>query len=103
MKEYAKEFYKSKRWHNIREIIIERDLGLCQVCLRNGFYTKGKIVHHIKPVTPENIGDPKITLNTDNLELVCYDCHEKIHRRQRGEISGRYSLDELGRIVRMAD
>lgn len=34
------------------------------------------IAHHKKHITPENITNPEITLNWDNLECVCHECHQ---------------------------
>lgn len=80
MKEYAEKFYKGKAWKKCRASYVSYrtgvDGGVCERC-------KGKlgyIVHHIKPITPQNIDNPLITLNHDNLMYVCKDCHEILHR-----------------------
>lgn len=80
MKEYAEKFYKGKAWKKCRASYVAYrtgvDGGVCERC-------KGKlgyIVHHIKPITPQNIENPLITLNHDNLMYVCKDCHEILHR-----------------------
>lgn len=61
-----------------------------------GIYTPGKIVHHKTRLTPDNIHDTSITLNWDNLMLVCQDCHAKVHKTEAHE---RYFIDEFGNIA----
>ena len=61
-----------------------------------GVYTPGKIVHHKIWLTPDNIHDTSITLNWDNLMLVCQDCHAKVHKTEAHE---RYFIDEFGNIA----
>lgn len=63
--------------------------------MKKGIYTSGEIVHHKVHLTPDNIGDPTITLSFDNLELVCRNCHADIHQRK----DKRYRFDEFGRVV----
>lgn len=95
MKPFAEQFYKSKAWQDCRAAYLESVGGLCECCLAQGRYTPAEIVHHKIELTPENINAPKVTLNWDNLEAVCRECHAMRHgARQR-----RYKLDELGRTT----
>ena len=95
MKEFASAFYSGKTWQDTRNAYKKYKHGLCELCLMEGKYNAGEIVHHKEPLTPENINDINIALGWDNLQLVCRECHAKIHdRRQR-----RYKLDELGRVI----
>ena len=78
-REFAKAFYSSKRWQRCRDTFIAQriseDGGLCQVCHdKTGF-----IVHHKVKLSPKNIDNPSVTLNPENLEYVCLDCHNAIH------------------------
>ena len=82
MKEYAKGFYKSAAWKRARQQVITRSNGLCERCKARGIYKPGYIVHHKEYITPGNISNPNITLNLDNLEYVCEDCHNKEHIHQ---------------------
>ena len=94
MKEFAAGFYKSKAWQKCREAYARSVGWLCEDCLEKGIYKPGEIVHHKKELTPENIDKPEITLNWDNLRLVCRECHAEQHgKRQR-----RYSVDEYGNV-----
>ena len=83
MKEYAKDFYKSAAWKRARQTVIKRANGLCERCRAAGLYRPGVIVHHKDYITPENIHNPGVTLNLDNLEYLCEDCHNKEHKAKR--------------------
>lgn len=78
-REFSRAFYKSKSWKVCREGFIASVNGLCTRCLEKGKITPGYIVHHKKWLTPENIDNPEITLNWDNLEYLCIDCHNAEH------------------------
>lgn len=94
MKEYAERFYKSSRWRECREAYAKSVSYLCERCLARGIYKPGEIVHHKVHISPENIGNPNITMNFDNLELLCRDCHGQEHGNPK-----RYKVDDLGRII----
>lgn len=95
MKPYAREFYSSKAWKDTRTAYAKSKRNLCEICLSKGIIKSGVIVHHKVHLDPDNINDPNITLNWNNLQLVCRDCHAAIHdQRQR-----RYKLDEMGRVI----
>lgn len=95
MKDYAKGFYCSLAWKNTRRAYAKSKGGLCERCLAKGLYRAGVIVHHKVYLSPENINDPAVSLNWDNLELVCRDCHAQEH----DGLKRRYTVDELGRVT----
>lgn len=95
MEAYAKAFYLSPAWRSCRASYLKKVGGLCERCLQDGLYNAAVIVHHKQHITPQNITDPRITLSFDNLEALCWSCHEKEHKgRQR-----RYRVDADGRVV----
>ena len=96
MKDYAEKFYKSKTWQKTRTAYVSYRRGLCDRCLARGMYVPGEIVHHKVHITPQNITDPTVTLNFDNLELVCRNCHAELHSNKEG---ARFTLDREGRVV----
>lgn len=59
----------------------------------------GKIVHHKIPITPQNINDPYITLNFNNLEYLCQDCHSEEHLK-RGAIKKDVEFDTNGNLIK---
>lgn len=75
----SKPFYHSKQWLKTRDAYIKSVGGLCERCLINGKVKPGYIVHHKHYITEENINDPDITLNFNNLEYICFDCHQIEH------------------------
>lgn len=93
-REFAKAFYSSKAWQECREEYARSKRHLCEDCLARGIIQAGEIVHHKQPITPDNINDPTITLNFDNLRLVCRKCHAEEH----GAKTTRYTVDEFGRV-----
>jgi 5-methylcytosine-specific restriction protein A len=93
MKDWAKSFYKSKAWRDCRDAYFISKHGLCERCGR-----PGKIVHHKKYLTPENINDPYITLSFENLELMCQDCHNREH--MSGDVTAEgLCFNEHGELV----
>ena len=94
MKAWAESFYKSRAWQNCARAYAKSKGGLCERCLRDGIVTAGVIVHHKIHITPDNIFDPNVALNWDNLEFVCRDCHAKEHGNMK-----RYSVDALGFVT----
>jgi 5-methylcytosine-specific restriction endonuclease McrA len=94
MKEFARTFYKSQAWKKTQAAYKASKGGLCERCLKRGLFVPGIIVHHKVHLTPENIDNPMIALDWNNLELVCRDCHAQEH----SGIVKRYKIDELGRV-----
>ena len=100
MKEYARQFYKSKAWKQTREAYAKARGFLCERCLEHGLASPGEIVHHRIWITPDNVNDPTVTLNWDNLELVCRKCHADEHEKKDMR---RWSIDAAGRAVTTPD
>jgi len=83
-------FYKSVAWQVAREIKIREANGKCERCGR-----LGEEVHHIKRLTVHNVMDPNISLNQENLELLCKKCHNTEHKR----FSKSQHFDEDGNLI----
>ncbi len=99
-REFAKAFYKSKEWEQVRGFVLQRDAYLCRKC-----GAPAVDVHHIIHLTPDNIMNPYISLNPGNLISLCKDCHYAEHRGEHG--SGRkkqeaypYEFDASGQLVK---
>lgn len=78
-REFARQFYHSIEWQNARRAALMRDNYLCVIC-----GAPAEEVHHIKHLSPKNIGDTSITMNPDNLESLCKMCHFAEHAGERG-------------------
>lgn len=94
MKKYAAKFYKSRRWKSCREAYLKKVGGLCERCLKEGRVTPADVVHHKTYINENNINDPNITLNFDNLEALCRQHHNEEHNGT----GRRYYVDEFGRV-----
>ncbi len=57
-------------WTKLRELVLRRDGGLCQVCLAAGNITSAREVDH---VTPKAEGG---TEDLANLQAICKPCHQ---------------------------
>lgn len=95
-KDFAKAFYSSKRWQECRNRYAQSVGWLCEDCLKRGIYTPGIEVHHIEELTPMNIHRPEVTLNFDNLVLLCRDCHKARHKHRQ---SRRYTIAPNGEVI----
>lgn len=93
-KQFAYKFYNSKAWRDVRKIALRRDLYTCAYCQR-----RAEEVHHIIELTPENINDPMITLNPDNLISLCHSCHDKITKGSTGDLQEGYVFDDEGNVI----
>lgn len=77
-----KRFYDSKLWKDFRMALIMERGNKCQICEKTGFDSANLVGHH-SPVelTDENVDDVMISLNEDNVLIVCRWCHEEAHTR----------------------
>ena len=66
--------------------------GVCEEC-----GAVGTEVHHIIHLTPENVTDPSIATNQENLKLLCNNCHSVAHHRFGGKRE--YYFDEEGNLI----
>lgn len=96
-KDYARAFYNSGAWKKTQALYMESQNYICENC--GGVAC---VVHHIKYLTPENISDPEITLNWDNLKALCYECHAIEHLGETARLSG-IAFDEDGNVVKQSN
>jgi 5-methylcytosine-specific restriction endonuclease McrA len=94
-KDYAKDFYNSKAWKDTQAAYMESQNYICERC-----GNVARIVHHIKYITPQNICDPYITLDWNNLEAICIDCHNAEHMGASSCIDG-LRFDEDGNLIQV--
>ncbi|KON86602.1 hypothetical protein AF332_07065 [Sporosarcina globispora] len=76
-----KSFYASEEWTNLRLQLINERGNRCEHCKEIIPKSKDIIGHHTIELTPENINDYSISLNPERIELICFDCHNKEHKR----------------------
>lgn len=102
-------FYKSKVWEDVRKTIWLKQNLLCNRC-HKPVYVDGisdyipkenrriGIVHHKIYLDDNNITDINITLNQDNLEGICIDCHN-IEHNKNNVIRPDYIFDANGDVI----
>ena len=83
------EFYRSKAWEKlIATLKLERlDADgniICAYCGRPIVRKYDCIAHHRIELTDDNVNDPTIALNPDNIDLIHFRCHNQIHQRFGG-------------------
>ena len=73
------QFYRSKEWRKVRRDVILRDEG-CDLGVRDREIVKGLIVHHITPITIDDVtnGSP-LLFDPENLICVSDATHRAIH------------------------
>ena len=93
-------FYTSWVWRKCRKAFAESKGNLCERCLSRGIIEAGSReqpleVHHKIPLTAENVSDPKVSLNWENLELLCKSCHDEERERR----AKRWKIGPDGRVL----
>jgi len=86
------EFYRSKEWERFREgFLAERMLRdgelRCERCGKTIVKRYDGILHHKTELTETNYTDAEISLNPENVMLVCHWCHDAIHERWGHQVS----------------
>lgn len=92
--EQQRAFYHSKAWLNCRTEYLSSVGGLCERCEAKGIIRPARFVHHKEYISLDNITDPSVLLSFDNLEALCFDCHNQEHFKN----IKRYKVDEFGRV-----
>ena len=73
-------FYGSKRWHDLRDVLVIQRHGICERCGKDFSYDTSQLVaHHKEHLTDETLKDPAVAVNPDNIEIVCAKCHAHYH------------------------
>ena len=96
MKHYARSYYKSNSWKKTQAAYMISQHYICERC-GNAAY----LVHHRKYISPHNISDLAITLDWDNLEALCMECHNSEHGNGRSCAEG-LEFDETGNLVKIS-
>ena len=96
----ARRLYDSKAWKDTRKAYTQSVGGLCERCMANGIVTPAEVVHHITPLTEDNVDNASVALDWNNLQALCRQCHADVHDEMYRERTGRrYTIDECGRVI----
>ena len=109
-------FYGSPAWKRTRQAYKESVGGLCEDCKAKGIIRAGDVVHHVIPLSVDNVTMTNISLSFSNLRLLCDECHARVHKERGDETSAgrkkgkpigknrkrRYKIDEVtGKVAVM--
>lgn len=81
------EFYNSPEWKKFRAGLIQERINPADGVLYCEFSGKPLInaydivLHHIKPLTMQNVNDFSVSLNPSNIMIVSQAAHNEIHKR----------------------
>lgn len=94
-RDFAKSFYNSTKWKKCRNAYIESKFGICERCGK----PNSKQVHHKIYLSPNNICNHEVSLNFDNLELLCDICHQKEHFEKYSSTKFGLRFDDEGNLI----
>lgn len=87
-------FYNSKAWRRVSTAYMSSKLYICERCGK-----PAQICHHKTWLNGQNVHDPTVALNPDNLEAVCIECHNAIHSSKH-DIT---IFDENGNVAKVKE
>jgi 5-methylcytosine-specific restriction endonuclease McrA len=90
-------FYNSKEWRKVRNVMISKSHGICSRCGKP-FNSRDLIVHHIHHLDETNINNPEVALNLNNLEVLCWQCHNSQHAKNE-DLNRDMKFDDKGNII----
>lgn len=73
-------FYCRKDYLDLAQACKIKSGGVCAKC-GSVFDISELRPHHKVELTLDNIDDVNVTLNPDNIEVLCHDCHNAAHKR----------------------
>lgn len=88
----GKDVYNSSKWQKVRKAYLASVNYICEICGK-----PAEIVHHKIHLTAENVRNPKISYNQDNLMALCRDCHNREHQNNFQKAGAIFS--ESGDVV----
>ena len=93
-RDFAKALYKSTAWQQVSAYYMSSKNYICERCGK-----PAKICHHKTWLTPSNISNTSISLNPDNLECLCQECHNVEHNRDDAAIY----FDDKGNVTHVKE
>ena len=80
-------FYNSRYWRNLSHAVIKENHKECIPCRRKGIVVTAVLTHHVNELKlrPDLAYERQYTDEKGNKQMqlmpVCFDCHERIHKR----------------------
>ena len=83
-------FYCRKDYLDLAQACKIKSGGVCAKC--GGVFDISELrPHHKVELTLDNIDDVNVTLNPDNIEVLCHDCHNAAHKRFGYTVGAKHS------------
>lgn len=82
-------FYCRKDYLTLAQSCKVKSDGVCARC-RGVFDIADLRPHHKIELTLDNIDDVSVTLNPDNIEVLCHECHNAVHARFGNAIGAKH-------------
>ena len=92
------EFYHKKQWRQLSKVFLLSKNYICERCGKPAV-----IAHHRKHLNAGNIDNAEISLNPDNLEALCMDCHNAEHFGNGGATARGLAFDGDGNLYERED
>lgn len=90
-------FYHSRAWCKLSRAFLMSKNYICERCGQ-----PAEIAHHRIHLTADNLNNPDIALNPDNLEALCQSCHNAEHFGLGGAVAKGLAFDENGNLIETA-
>lgn len=76
-------FYCSSAWQRFRRNIISERGPVCECGCKKVIPVPHDVILHHTPIelTVDNVSNPEISLNPDNVKIYARECHDKSHKR----------------------
>ena len=82
-----KSFYQSSKWAKFRLAYISKNKPICNICNRFIATAHNITLHHKTELDEVNVDDYTISLNEDNITLLCSGCHNNLHKGKTSKVS----------------
>ena len=89
-----KAVYNTRQWRRFRAAYGTSRNWICEHCGE-----PGRVVHHIEELTLSNYLDATVAYAEDNVELLCWACHEKTKKGQGLATRDDVRFDSEGNVV----
>ncbi len=87
-------FYRSAAWRRLSRAFLLSKHYICERCGQ-----PAEIAHHRIWLNAQNIQNPDISLNPNNLEALCLACHNAEHFSTGGATAQGLNFDENGDLL----
>lgn len=88
------QFYRSRAWRKLSKTFLLSKNYICERCGQ-----PAEIAHHRRYLTARNVLNTDISLNPENLEALCQNCHNAEHFGHGGATAAGLEFDGNGNLI----